>query len=471
MGRTSLMMVIVFNLTFMLMGFRLSSITSSAYNKYITYYSIEQSGLAAESGANIAISNTFFARATAMPTAAFSSGTGIAGTIQIIKSAIYGAAGTDTIGFTLTVTSADKNATTIETITVQGQSFSTYGMFTTSENGVTWQTGDTCFGPYHTQDNISCTGTPRFYGQVSTNGKVSGGTPYFKYPVAVNTNVPMDGNFVDLQAYGTSGGANYTGVKVFVQFNSGGTITVRTTLAAGTTDGWLNTPAMADNVVGSTHFKACTTYANVAALTSNGVLLVNGSELHVKGILGDSLGNNPVKMTLGAIGTGSIVMIDGSVTYAQPPPDSRTPLAVSADMLGIVCQNDILVTDTQHPNKTTGGSPDGIKNYATANNNNAGDVTIDASMYSSSGGFGAENYSTRGDNGTLRIVGGIQESKRLAVASGSSEGFLKSYDYDVNLQYLSPKGYPLTRFLIKNWVDSTIVTDKSFWEGENPIQY
>ena len=68
-------------------------------------------------------------------------------------------------------------------------------MFTTLESisGTTihWQTGDTCFGPYHTQDNINCTGTPRFYGQVSTDGKVTGGTPYFKFPVALNTNIPL----------------------------------------------------------------------------------------------------------------------------------------------------------------------------------------------------------------------------------------------------------------------------------------
>ena len=102
-----------------------------------------------------------------------------------------------------------------------------------------------------------------------------------------------------------------------------------------------------------------------------------------------------------------------------------------------------------------------------ANNNNAGDVTIDASMYSSSGGFGAENYSTRGNDGTLRVVGGIQELNRTAVAQGTTEGFLKSYDYDLNLQYTTPKGYPSTRFLITNWIDSPIITNTTFWLGEN----
>jgi len=460
MGRTAIIMVMAFNLTFMAIGFRLSSIVSSSYSKYVTYYSIEQAGLAAESGANIALSNTFFSRGVALPTAAFSSGTGINGTIQITKVARYGAAGTDTVGFDLTITGDDANSKTITYIRVQGQSFSQYGMFTMNEHSLSWQTNDTCFGPFHTQDNITSSGTPRFYGQVTTNGHLVGGTPYFKYPLTLNTNIPLDGNFVDLQAYGAAGGANYNGVKVFVEFRPDGSVIVRTTPAVSTLNGWAQTGT--GYSVGS--IKACTTYASISALTSSGVLLVNGSELHVKGVLNG-------KITLGAIGTGSIVMIDSSVVYKDPPPSHLNPSAICDDMLGIVSQNDILVTDTQHPNTSTGGDPDNIKNYTPANANNSNGVTINASMYSASGGFGAENYDTRGVNGTLKVVGGIQEEDRTAVGLVGGMGFYKSYDYDLNLQYSSPKGYPITRFLIQNWNDSTVVKDKSFWEGENPLYF
>ena len=193
---------------------------------------------------------------------------------------------------------------------MQGQSFAEFGMFTSSENSIQWQTGDTCFGPYHTQDNITCTGTPRFYGLVTTNGKVTGGSPYFKYPVVPKTNIPLDGKFDDLNAYGAVGGADYTGVKVFVEFRPDGSIRVRTVTNASTSDGWL-----ASGTGFSTGtIKACTTYANVSQWTSNSVVLVNGSELHVKGVLEN------VNLTLGAIGTGSIVMIDSSLVYKEPPP-------------------------------------------------------------------------------------------------------------------------------------------------------
>jgi hypothetical protein len=452
------MLVIAFNIIFMSIGFRLSSIVSSSYNKYISYYSIEQSGLAAESGANIALSNSFFARSTPFPAAAFSSGTGVAGTIRITKVAIPGASGIDTVGFKLTIIGADDNCITTTRIRVQGASFSQYGMFTMNEHGLVWQTGDTCFGPFHTQDNINSSGTPRFYGQVSTNGHLVGGTPYFKYPYTPNTNIPLDGKFDDLQSMGSTsgGGAYYNGVKVFVQFKADGSVVVRTTPAVSTLNGWTQTGT--GYSVGT--IKACTTYSSISALTSSGVLLVNGSELHVKGVLNG-------KITLGAIGAGSIVMIDSSVVYKDPPPSHLNPTAISDDMLGIVAQNDILVTDTEHPNTSSGGSPDGVKNYTPSNTNNSNGVNINASMYSATGGFGAENYSTRGTDGTLKVVGGIQEEDRTAVGLVGGMGFYKSYDYDLNLQYNSPKGYPLTRFLIQDWRDSTVIVDQSFWQGEN----
>ena len=122
MGRTSILMVLTFNVLFMVVGFRISSLASSAYNKYLTYYSVEQASLAAESGANIAISNAYFARATAFPSASFSSGSGINGTIKITKVAIQ-TVSTDTIGFVLTSTASDDNSTVITTVTCKVKVF------------------------------------------------------------------------------------------------------------------------------------------------------------------------------------------------------------------------------------------------------------------------------------------------------------------------------------------------------------
>ena len=266
----------------------------------------------------------------------------------------------------------------------------------------------------------------------------------------------MDGNFDDLKAYGntTNGGNPITGLNTYVEFLPNGQVIVRTG-----TGGWTATGPGTNTDLTGRSVPKCTTYASVAAVAASGVLLVQDAQLHIKGVLDG-------KITLGAIdrtpGSGlSSVYIDSSLVYKYPPPCSYNPTSPNnQDMLGIVASNTILVSQYQNHRTTT--PPALVRND---------NVTIDASIYSSTGGLGAENATTRGASGTLRIVGGIQELNRTTVGNTSGQGFLKSYDFDLNLQYNAPKGYPSTRFLIRNWIDSTIITDQSFWQGENAKSY
>ena len=117
-------------------------------------------------------------------------------------------------------------------------------------------------------------------------------------------------------------------------------------------------------------------------------------------------------------------------------------------MLGIIATNDIMVSQ-YNDHKSTSGE---LKN-----------VTIDASMFSQTGGFGAENYNGRPSDGTLHIVGGIQQKDRNAVGTNAgATGFIKNYDWDNNLLTSQPKGYPKTPFTIQSWVDNTTIPT-SFW--------
>jgi hypothetical protein len=154
-------------------------------------------------------------------------------------------------------------------------------------------------------------------------------------------------------------------------------------------------------------------------------------------------------LTLGCIdqtkGSGlSKVFIDSSLTYKYPPPTSRnkTPSPQAANtMLGIVASNNILVSQYLNHNSSS----------AELNN-----VTINASMFSQTGGFGAENYSGRGKDGKLTVIGGIQQATRQPVGTGSGSsmtGFTKDYDYDNNLNGQSPNGYPKTPFVVMDWID------------------
>jgi hypothetical protein len=431
MGRTALMMVIVFNLIFMAMGFRVSAITTSAYSKYIAYDCIEQASLVAESAANIGISNVFFSPATAIPGTAFSGGTGMGGTFQITKTqSMQGGIN----GFDLNIIARDSSVTVFTYVRVQGNSFSQFVMFTTTEGGIYWTTGDTCRGNYHTQDNINCSGSPDFQGLVTCFGRSIGGTPNFERGYVPGVDIPLTGDFTDLTTLATAGGttANYS-VATYIEFLQDGRVIVRT--GSG---GWTESRTTMNGSV-----PYCKTYSSISALTSSGVLNVTGGDLHLKGVLSGQI-------TVGNTGSGDIY-IDSSVVYKNPAPTSKAPLLITTDMLGIVAKNDIWVTDN------------------TNNNNPAKGVEIDASMYSSTGGFGAQNYANRGGShlytGYIKVVGGIQESARNPVGQlGGSPvyGSLKDYAYNLNLQYISPKGYPITKFGVKNWIDSTVISS-NFW--------
>jgi hypothetical protein len=350
---------------------------------------------------------------------------------------------------------------------VQGNSFSQYVMYSVTENigsnPIYWMTGEVCRGPLHTQDNLYINGNPTFEGKVTIYKKLTkepGSSPNFVLGYTEGVNITLPSDLTDLKNLGAAG-ANYpSGVNVFIQFQSDGKVTVRTVLAGSGLDGW-NRKAADGNTYGSgsTAIKACTTYASVNALTSSGVLLVNNSELHVKGVLNG-------RITLGAVGSGSIVMLDSSVVYKDRPPTSLYPTNVSDDLLGIVCENDIRVTDTAHPSTSSG--PSSPPNYTPANNNNnnsALGVNIDGSMFSLTGGFGAERYDTRGDCGYVRISGGIQQQGRdpVGLMSSHQDGFKKDYAFDNRLYTERPVGYPTTPYLVQNWRDSTKIPD-SFWQ-------
>jgi hypothetical protein len=176
---------------------------------------------------------------------------------------------------------------------------------------------------------------------------------------------------------------------------------------------------------------APTVYNSVSSLTSNGVVLVNNGDLHIKGTLNG-------RITLGCTGTGK-VYIDSSVVYAIDP-KSVSPRC--DDMLGIVADNDIIITENSN------------------NTNPAIGVTINASLFSRTGGLQAQNYDSRDVSGKLKIVGGIQQKNRDPVGTFSGghivTGFQKDYDFDKRLQTDAPVGYPaLQKFIVLNWYERT----------------
>lgn len=406
MGRTSLIMVISFNLVFATIGFNLSKVAIDAYDNYVDYYNRTTAHQIASSAANMAATQITFNPnwRVGYPTTNFAGGTYNAsvttidsGKIQLVVNATY-------------------NNVPAATVLVLGLTkFSKFAYYSKIEGAIYWITGDTVFGPFHTQQRINVSGSPVFVGKATSKNGIflnpSSSTPKFLggYQSGVDINLPTD--FTSLRSYAQNGGKYTNNQDMYLKFNSDGTVTYRF-------GSWTSPPAYTEPI---------TTFA------PNGVLMVDNANLHIKGQMNG-------RLTISATGSSGAskgnVWVDSSVTYNTNP--MLNP--ASTDMLGIVCDNDIIVTDNSN------------------NNDPANGVKIHASLLSRSGGLKAQNYNTRPVAGTLTLLGGVQQYQRGPVGTfgggGIVSGFQKNYRYDNRLMIDSPPLYPTTgSYEVLSWYE------------------
>jgi hypothetical protein len=150
----------------------------------------------------------------------------------------------------------------------------------------------------------------------------------------------------------------------------------------------------------------------------NGVLYVKDMTLRIRGTVKGQF----------TLASNKDIYIDDNLIYKSDPRTNPS----STDMLGIVSDKNIYVSDNA-PNQS--------------------DIDLHASIYCKNGGFGAENPGGRPNSGELRLLGGIQQHKRLLVSNPWPEhGFSKRYSYDNRLMLASPPYYPGTGiFEIVSW--------------------
>ncbi|MGD1044742.1 MAG: hypothetical protein ABR936_05365 [Bacteroidota bacterium] len=434
---------------------------SDAYIKYNSYYEIEQAQLVAESVTNIAISG-IYTTTLAYPGKIWSSPTGTVtfpqtfangqGSFTVyIDSSKF--ATKDTMQMIVDASYAGIDAQT--TVDFDRVSFSVYAMYNVNENGVYWTTGDTCKGRLHTQDYLYVTGNPYFKGPVTTgkglkkqNGSSDHPTFAGGYQSPVNEPMPPDLTNVKTMGRQTTAPAG----KDYVDT---GNLTAGTPIQENIElykNGSVAVTEYTSKKVGSTTTvtKVTTVYTSIAAWAPDGVVLVENMPVHVQGVLNGQL-------TISAVGTGSAIYIDSSIVYSVPPENSDGSANTNCkSMLGLVTDNNVIITDVP-VDPITGN------NLPSVNNS---DVYLNASIFCLTGGFSAQNYGSRGLDGTIFLVGGIQQNVRGTVASLSgnnvSSGFHKNYDYDKRLTQQSPIAYPGTmNWKVMNWYETTATTNNN----------
>ena len=400
MGRSSLYLVVGFNLIFGILGFNLSRVSNEAYKNYVAYYNETQAHNIASSGANMAC-NELFQDATwrdGFMNVAFANGSFNVGvTDESFQRVRLNAVGTH------------EGKTAYISVLFGPSSFAKFAYYSVVEGGIYWGTGDTVWGPWHSETKLTVKGDPVFYGKVTTriglfkNPKTSDPKFYGGFESGVQVELPD--NMDPLKTAAQSGGAYFHDTDVWLTFNSDGTVGFRTT--AG----------------GSDSTVALSTFA------PNGAILTYKGNLHVKGIVNGQL-------TIGALGSSGggygNVYLDDNIIYSVDPSSSSC-----TDLLGICAESNVVITENA------------------ANNS---DIQIQGALFCRTGGFTAENYNSRPLSGIIYLTGGIQQYQREPVGkySGSvlTNGFGKNIRYDNRLSDLSPPYYPTTNNLeILSWYE------------------
>lgn len=309
-------------------------------------------------------------------------------------------------------------------------SFSRYGWFTEAEeNGyvgspyygaLDWKiTGDSVFGPAHTNSRFNLAGTPYFHDKVTANqapnlmalnGRKA---PIYKSGFEWGIRVPRPSTNLS-QLYTTArdrgGLLNTNGNDVALRFLPNGTVAVRI-------------PPSTGRVRNDT--------VPLTLIAPNGLLVVNGGDLRVTGTYSGSL--TVAALQGGRSGKGN-VWIDGNGIIAVNSPRTNTQ---STDMLGIVAENNTYI------------SRDNSRNPSTV-------VNIDASIYCHNGELTAYQFWQIGKHGRVSLYGGVTQRTAGSLGVFSSRGLVGGFYYsirhDTRFLLQAPPFFPAsTKYQLVSW--------------------
>ena len=404
-GKASLLLVLGFSVIFMVAGRNYSNMATSTVTNLSNYYIDAKTHTLAVSGSNMVINKVFLDPNMSDQSYNYSlDGGTITATYSTINANLK-------IKQLLVVGTMSGVSTSIKVV-LKPSSFSKYAYFSNTEGNVWWTNKDTVWGPFHTNDNIRINYNPVFYGKVTIGGNEikspasSAASYYGGFQKGVNVTIPANG-VSSVATMAASGGASTSGQSlVYFEFRGD---SIRYKYSSG----------------GAWTYRLASTYA------PNGVIYFDNAEVRLKGTVKG-------RYTIATSGTSNInrgsIYLDDNIVYNTNPKTNPS----STDMLGIVAQKNVWITDN------------------TANN--TGGITIHASIYCQNGQFTAQNYSSRPVAGFIDLLGGITQDERGPVGTVQNgvinHGFSKRYRYDDRLLIGGPPSFPGTgTFEVVSWFE------------------
>ena len=409
-GKAMLILISGFTMLFMVVANNFNTVSGRVTDNYVDYFNKTTSHNIAISGANMAANQLFL---DSTWNAGYDDVPFQNGKLDVTVETI------DAYKNIKRITSVgifQKDTSRVQ-VTFAPSKFSKFAYYSVYEGtNIWWMNKDTVWGPFHTQDILRAANHPVFFGKASSKGGIKYYTnqatdkPYFYggYEQGVDLSLPTNG-VTALKTPAQNQGLYFNG-----NFSGQGTVYLK--FDRDYLYFRYNTMRPYDSV-----------YLPSAA--PNGVIYIDNGVARIQGTVKGAY-------TIACSGTSSgkgTIWLDDDIVYSKDPRTDPT----STDMLGIVAQSNVWITDNP------------------ANNNN---ININASIYVEQGGFGAQNYNTRPVSGTINLLGGIIQNTRQAVGTFNSgvikTGFSKSYRYDDRFMTASPPFFPGTGgFEIVSWYE------------------
>lgn len=401
MGRTSIYMVIGFCTIMLLTGKNMSDIGVQALDNSLSYYENTQRYTLAVAAANLICSKVW---ETPSWTTGYSNVNYNGGT--------FSGSVTDLGGGKKEITATATYGGSSQTVTIimKPSNFSKFAYYGgTSASAAAWETGDTIGGPSHTQGKLKTFGSPVFMGKAtSLSGITKSGspaTPQFQggFEPGVSITMPNNTSYTNIITAATSGGYSQSGGTLYIKFNADGTVSWKTSAAASYTT------------------------QSLSSFAPNGVIAIDKGTLYVEGTLDG-------RVTLASLrssgSTGGTTIITNDLVMSDNPKTNPS----SNDVLGIVSYGDVTIAD-----------------------NSATTFTVQATMYSYTGGLAVQNGTSR-PAGTLNVYGGMIVERLYATSNGASGSARKGYNlnlrFDSRFSNDSPDYFPATgKYEILSWFE------------------
>lgn len=411
-GKASLVLVLAFGLLFGVVGSNMLKTSNEATDTFVDYYKKTKAHNIATSVANMAANKIF----TDKNWAAGFVDLPIAGGLAYASVETY-----DIYNKKITARSNYNGYEDTVQVWLEPKNFAQFGNFYDEMGSVWWASGDTCSGPFHTNDFLNALGNPVFLGYTTTlkgvklydassYAEIHGGYDQgIHIPLTFEASIIEDAAIAGGKVFEKLGGG-YINVKI--EFNSDGTVTF-----------WQRD--------GSSGPWGDSTIADLNTIAPNGVLYVKEGDVFISGTLNGRI----TVMANKSGGSGGIINITDDLKYNKNP-----LMEPSSDMLGLVAQDYVRVPFD--PSR--------------------GDFDIHASIYAQNAGLVVVDRGSYPTAYKMNLLGGVIGKKVEPTATYIKVGGVwvpdKGYSYvhkfDERFNKVVPPFFPLTdKYRVVSWLE------------------